>query len=157
VIVLEPKALFSLKEQIPEGEHLVPLGAAAVKREGGDVTVVSWGRMVPAVLAAAEGLAAEGIAAEVIDLRTLLPLDIDTVLDSVARTGRVAIVHEAPTNGGFGAEVAARIAERALFHLDAPVARIGGAFSPIPIGESEDVLFPNAESVAARVRTLVEE
>ena len=155
VIVLEPKALFGVKEEIPEGDHLVPLGKAAVRREGGDATVVAWGRMAPTALEAAAILAGEGIEVEVIDPRSLLPLDRDTILDSVAKTGRVLIVHEAPTPGGFGAEVAAVIARDALFHLDAPVERLGGAFSPIPIGASEDLLFPTPETVAGRLRELV--
>jgi pyruvate dehydrogenase E1 component beta subunit len=152
VVFFEPKALFGLKEVVPAGEHLVPLGKADVKRPGTDVTVVSWGRMVPVALAAAAKLAEEGIEAEVIDPRTLLPLDRDTILDSVAKTGRVVVVHEAPRPSGFGAEVVALIAEEALYHLDAPLVRVGGAFSPVPFGEAEDLLFPDVESVVDGVR-----
>jgi pyruvate dehydrogenase E1 component beta subunit len=155
VIVFEPKALFGLKGQIPEGDHLVPLGKALVRRPGDHVTVISWGRMVPVVLEAAETLAGEGIEVEVVDPRTLLPLDKETILDSVAKTGQVVIVHEAPKLSGFGAEVAAVIAEECLFHLDAPIRRVGSAFSPIPIGNSEDLLFPTPERVADEVRGLV--
>lgn len=156
VIVFEPKALFGTKGEVPAGDHLVPLGKAAVRRQGADVTVIAWGRMSPVALEAAEIVSAEGIGAEVLDPRSLLPLDCDAILDSVAKTGRALIVQEAPLAGGFGAEVAAVIARDSLFHLDAPVERLGGAFSPIPIGESEDLLFPTPESVAGQLRKLVE-
>lgn len=155
VIMLEPKAMYGLKGQIPDGDHLVPFGSAEVRRSGGDVTVVAWGRMAPVAIEAAESVAADGIEAEVIDPRTLLPLDEDTILDSVAKTGNLVIVHEAPVSGGFGAEIAARVAEKCLFHLDSPIRRIGGAFSPIPIGDSEDLLFPVAEDVSSAIKELV--
>jgi acetoin:2,6-dichlorophenolindophenol oxidoreductase subunit beta len=155
VVFFEPKALFSLKGQIPEGEHLVPLGQAEIRRSGEHVTLVTWGRMAPVGIEAAETLAGEGIDVEVIDPRTLLPLDKETILESVAKTGQVVILHEAPVHSGFGAEIAALIADEALFHLDAPVKRLGSAFSPIPIGNSEDLLFPTAERVADEIRALV--
>jgi pyruvate/2-oxoglutarate/acetoin dehydrogenase E1 component len=155
VVVFEPKALFSVKGPIPEGDHLVPLGKAAITRPGNDATLVSWGRMIPVARDAAETLAGEGIDVEVVDPRTLLPLDRETILNSVAKTGHVVIVHEAPKLSGFGAEIAAVIAEECLFHLDAPIKRIGSAFSPIPIGNSEDLLFPTADVVADAVRGLV--
>jgi pyruvate dehydrogenase E1 component beta subunit len=155
VMVFEPKAMFPIKEQIPQGDHLVPIGKADVKRAGKDVTVIAWGRMVPVVLAAANTVAADGIDVEVIDPRTLLPLDRETILDSVAKTGQVLVVHEAPKLSGFGAEVAAVIAEECLFHLDAPIKRLGSAFCPIPIGDSEDLVFPTSEGVAEEIRALV--
>lgn len=156
VIFFEPKALFSDREVISADEQLVPLGSADVKLAGDHCTVISWGRMVPVCLKAAETVAAFGIEAEVVDLRTLLPLDRDTVLESVAKTGQVLIVHEAPKFGGFGGEVAAMIAEEALFHLDAPIRRLGGAFTPIPFGEAEDHIFPQPDAVANEIRALVE-
>jgi pyruvate dehydrogenase E1 component beta subunit len=155
VIVMEPKAMFSVKGVVPEGDHLTPIGKAEIRRAGSDVTIVTWGRMAPVALEAAEALAADGIEAEVVDPRTLLPLDRDTILDSVAKTGQVVILHEAPKLSGFGAEVAATIAEDSLFHLDAPIKRIGGAFSPIPVGDAEDLLFPTAGRVADEIRALV--
>ncbi len=155
VLFVEPKALFGLKGVVPAGDHVVPFGKAQVRRPGEHVTVVAWGRMAGVAVEAAEIVAAEGIDAEVIDPRTLLPLDSEAIFESVAKTGNAVIVHEAPTRGGFGAEIAAQIADACLYELDAPVKRIGGAFSPIPIGDSEDHLFPTAERVANELRELV--
>jgi pyruvate dehydrogenase E1 component beta subunit len=155
VVFLEHKSLLSLKEEVPGGDHVVPLGVGDVKRVGTDVTVVATGRMVSYALEAAAGLAAKGIEAEVIDPRTLLPLDLNLILDSVAKTGRAMIVHEAPKKGGFGAEVAAEIAEHSLFHLDVPVVRLAGAFTPIPVGESEDFLYPTVAGIEATVEGMV--
>lgn len=156
VVVLESKGLFSTKSVIPEGDHLVPLGTAAIARPGRDVTVVAWGRMVGVALAAADAVAADGIDAEVIDLRSLLPIDHATVIDAVTRTSRLVVVQEAPKPVGVGAEVAAFVAEQAIDVLDAPIARVAGAFSPIPIGLSEDLLFPNEQRVADAIRRTVE-
>lgn len=155
VVSLEYKALFGVKGVVPEDEHLVEIGKADVKRAGEHVTLIAHGRMVHVALGAAEALVGEGIEAEVLDLRTLLPLDREAILDSVARTGNVVIVQEAPKPVGIGAEVSAIIAEEGLFHLDGPVHRVTGAFSPIPIGDAEDHLFPTAERVADKVRALL--
>jgi pyruvate/2-oxoglutarate/acetoin dehydrogenase E1 component len=155
VIVLEHKSLLGLKGEVPGGDHVVPLGVGEVRREGGDVTVVATGRMVSFALEAASGVAEKGIDVEVIDPRTLLPLDIDLILDSVAKTGRVLVVHEAPKNGGFGAEVAAEIAEHSLYHLDVPVRRLAGAFTTIPVGVSEDFVFPSVSGIEAELEQMV--
>jgi len=155
VIFIETKGLLGEKGPAPAAGEVLPVGVAAVPRAGTDLTIVATGRMVPASLAAAETLAGEGIEAEVIDPRTLLPLDISTIVESVARTGCVLIVHEAPRSSGFGAEIAATIGERCLYELDAPVRRLGGAFSPIPPGPAEDFLFPTSADIAVAARDLV--
>ncbi|WP_041813792.1 alpha-ketoacid dehydrogenase subunit beta [Rhodococcus jostii] len=156
VIFVENKSLLGYKGAAPaEGDHVVPLGKAEVKRAGTDVTVVAYGRMVHVVLDAAEQLAKEGIDVEVVDPRTLMPLDTDTILASVAKTSRLAIVHEATGPSGFGAEIAARVADEGLYYLDAPIKRIAGAFYPIPTGEAEDLLFPDVARVVDSVRDLM--
>ncbi|MEA2171313.1 MAG: hypothetical protein QOF76_4613 [Solirubrobacteraceae bacterium] len=155
VLFIEHKAMLGDKSDVPPGDHLVPFGKADVKRAGTDVTVVATGRMVKVALAAATTLAGEGIEVEVVDPRTLLPLDKDTILESVAKTSRLAVLHEAPKASGFGAEIAAMVAEEGLYYLDAPVKRITGAWLPIPVGPTEDLLFPTADSVAAELRELV--
>jgi pyruvate dehydrogenase E1 component beta subunit len=152
VLFLEPKGLLGVTGPAPEAGEVIPLGAADVKRAGEHVTIVAVGRMVPCALEAAEKLAAEGIEAEVIDPRTLLPLDADTILDSVARTGNLTIVHEAPGPSGFGAEIAAVAAEQALHHLDSPIRRVTGAFAPVPIGAGERHVYPSVDQIARVVR-----
>jgi pyruvate dehydrogenase E1 component beta subunit len=154
VVFIETKALLGEKGPVPSGDVVVEIGKAAVRREGTDVTIVATGRMVMAALAAAETLAAEGIEAEVIDPRTLLPLDVPTIVESVAKTGSALVAHEAPRSSGFGAEIAARIGEECLYELDAPVRRLGGAFSPIPPGPAEDFLFPTSAEIADAARAL---
>lgn len=155
VVFLEHKSLLSSKGEVPGGDHVVPIGKGVVRRAGSDVTVVATGRMVAFALEAAERVADEGIEVEVVDPRTLLPLDIDLILDSVAKTGRAMIVHEAPKKGGFGAEVSAEIAEKSLYHLDVPVLRLAGEFTPIPVGESEDFLYPSVDGIAEQLRAMV--
>ncbi len=157
VIFFEAKPLYrSVRGPVPEGEYLVPIGDARIARRGSDVTVVTYGSQLHEALAAAERLAADGIDTEVVDLRTLKPLDVDTVLDSVARTGRVLVVHSANRNAGVGAEVAARIAEEAFMWLDAPVTRLGGLDIPIPFSPPlEDAYRPDATKIEAAVRKLV--
>lgn len=155
VVFLEHKSLLSLKGDVPEEEYIVPLGKADIKREGKDVTIVAIGRMVHTALTAAEALAEEGIDAEVIDPRTLLPLDKDTILKSVEKTNRVVVVYEAPKNSGFGSEIAAVISEEAIYDLDAPIKRIAGAFTPIPVGTVEDFLYPTAEKIIAGVKEML--
>jgi len=133
VVFLEPKRLYrTLKEDVPEGAYRVPLSAARVARAGDQCTVLTYGAMVPVALEAAEQAAARGWSAEVIDLRTLAPLDQDAMLASVSKTGRVVIVHEAPRTCGYGAELAALIAEKALTSLQAPVLRVTGYDTPFP-------------------------
>lgn len=133
VIFLEHKVLYRQKGSVPTGEYSVPLGKADVKRQGKDLTIIALSIMVPRALAVAERLAQEGIEAEVIDPRTLRPLDEETLVNSVRKTGHVLIVHEAVQTGGFGGEIAARIAaSKAFYYLDAPIMRLGGAEVPIP-------------------------
>jgi pyruvate/2-oxoglutarate/acetoin dehydrogenase E1 component len=147
------KRMLGAKGVVPEERYQIPLGVAEVSRAGRDVTVVSWGRTAAESLAAAEELATDGIEAEVIDLRTLSPLDIETVLDSVRRTNRVVVAHEAVRFGGFGAEVAAQIQEHAFDHLDAPVVRVAAPYSPIPFTPSlERRYIPDAARIATGVR-----
>jgi len=141
------------KEPVPVGEHVVPLGKARVLRQGDDVTIIPYGAQVPVVLDAAERLAGEGIGAEVIDLRTLVPLDLDTVFTSVERTRRAVVVHEATRFCGPGAEIAAQITEQLFGELLAPVQRLGGAYAPIPFSPHLSG-FPTAEDVVTTVRAL---
>ncbi len=155
VVVLEPKALYrASRGHVPDDEHLVELGCAAVARPGTDATVIAYGAMLQVATEAAEQLAERGEAdVEVLDLRTLVPLDEDAILDSVAKTGRVVIVHEAPRTAGFGAEVAALLADRGILHLRAPVRRVTGFDVPYPYWSLEDRYVP---SVARVVRALEE-
>ncbi|GAC1684471.1 MAG: alpha-ketoacid dehydrogenase subunit beta [Ktedonobacteraceae bacterium] len=133
VIFLEHKVLYRQKGLVPVGDWQIPLGQAEVKRPGKDLTIIALSIMVSRALAVAERLAQEGIEAEVVDPRTLRPLDEETLVNSVYKTGRVLIVHEAVLTGGFGGEIAARIAaSKAFYYLDAPIMRLGGAESPIP-------------------------
>jgi len=148
VIFLEPKRLYrTSKEEVPDGVHEVPIGKARLAREGTDVSVITYGSMTPVCLTAAEELAAGGGASvEVVDLRTLLPLDVDALLESVRKTGRCVIVHEAPRTCGYGAELAALVAERALMSLTAPIARVAGFDTPFPY-TLEHVYLPDARRV----------
>ena len=157
VVYFEAKPLYrSLRGPVPEGEHLVPIGEAKVVRDGHDLTIVAYGAQVAQALSAAETLGAERIEAEVIDLRTLKPLDFDTVAESVTRTSRVLVVHSANRMVGVGAEVAARVAEECFDWLDAPVTRLGGLDTPIPFSPPlEDAYRPNAAKIAAAARQLV--
>ncbi|MEM9187792.1 MAG: alpha-ketoacid dehydrogenase subunit beta [Myxococcota bacterium] len=133
VLFFEPKRVYrAVKMDVPEEEYEIPLGQAKVVREGADITVVAWGAMLYEALSSAEEVASQGIDVEVIDLRTLWPLDIDTVIESVKKTGRAAIVHEAPKSCGFGAELVSLITERAFVHLEAPPTRITGFDTPFP-------------------------
>lgn len=142
--------------EVPEGDHLVPLGKAAVRREGSDVTLVSYAKTSLSCLKAAEALGAEGISAEVIDLRTLKPWDEEAVLGSVAKTGRLVVVHEASRTAGFGAEVAATVAEKAFDALRAPVVRLCGPDAPAAASWAlEQAFVPQADAIAESARKLV--
>jgi pyruvate dehydrogenase E1 component beta subunit len=132
VIFLMHKMLTGLRDEVPEGEHIVPLGEAAVRRAGTHVTVAAYGPLVAKALALAERLAAEGIEMEVIDLRSIFPLDLDTIEASVRKTGRLVLASEAPRHGGVTAEVAAAVQEAVFYYLDAPVLRVGAQHTPIP-------------------------
>jgi 2-oxoisovalerate dehydrogenase E1 component len=158
VIFLETKMLYmSSQGPVPEELYALPIGKADVKRTGGDVTVVATMAMVPRALAAAEQLAADGIEVEVIDPRTLRPLDTETILASVRKTGRLVIAHEAWTTGGFGAEVAAVVAEKALMDLDAPIKRVGALDVPMPYHDGlERMVIPSTERIMAAIRETAE-
>ncbi len=133
VLFFEPKRVYrAAKGEVPEGDYTVEIGKAAVAREGKHVTVIAWGAMLYEALAAADEAAKQGVACEVIDLRTLWPVDIDTVIASVEKTGRVVVVHEAPRTCGLGAEIVALINEKAFLHLEAPPARVTGFDTPFP-------------------------
>ncbi len=147
VMFLEPKRLYrSTREEVPEGDHAAPLGVARTARAGEHCTVLAYGAMVPVALEAAQQAEAAGFSVEVIDLRTLVPLDANAVLESVTKTGRVVIVHEAPRTCGFGAELSALIAERALTSLQAPVLRVTGYDTPFPY-TLEHTYLPDAPRV----------
>ena len=158
VIFLENKllTLSSEREPVPDNEYIIPLGVSDIKRSGDDVTIVATSRMVGEALKAASALAAEGISVEVIDPRSLVPLDAEPILASVRRTGRAVIVHEAFERGGFGAELAALIASEAFDYLDAPIERVAGANTPLPFAPVlENAVIPNAETIGAGVRRAV--
>ena len=156
VIYFENKYLYRhIRGEVPEEDYVVPLGVADVKRQGEDITVIAYGAMVHESLAAAEDLAQEGIDVEVVDLRTLKPLDRETVLESARKTGKVAIVHEAHRTCGLGGEVAALIAEEAFEWLDAPLVRITAPDTPVPYSPPlEDAFRPSAWRIAAALRDL---
>ena len=157
VLFLEHKKTYRLiRGEIPEGEFTTRLGSAAVRREGAKLSVFAWGLMLHYCLEAAEQAAADGISAEVVDLRTLRPLDKETILASVRKTGKALVVYEDNLTGGFGAEVAAIIAEEAFDHLDGPVMRLAGPDVPaMPFNKpQEDAFLPNPEKIAAAIRQL---
>jgi 2-oxoisovalerate dehydrogenase E1 component len=156
VMFIEHKMLYKEKGPVPEEEYLIPLGVADVKREGSDVTIVTYSRMVYRALEAADTLAKEGISVEVVDLRTLKPLDIDTVVASVKKTGRLVGLSEAYENTGFINEVMAEVNERAFDWLDAPMIRVAAANVPVPRAEVlEDLAIPNVARISAACRKAV--
>jgi pyruvate/2-oxoglutarate/acetoin dehydrogenase E1 component len=154
VVIMEPKVLYrGDREEVPDGEHVVPLGKARIAREGSEVTLIAYGGMVPVALAAADELEAS---AEVVDVRSLKPLDEETLLGSVAKTGRAVVVQEAPRVAGFGAEIAAVLAEKAILDLRGPVLRVTGADVPFPFWSIEEEYLPSASRVAEAARRLLE-
>jgi pyruvate dehydrogenase E1 component beta subunit len=157
VLFLEPTRLYRAeKQEVPEEPYEIPLRRAAVAREGRDVTVVAWGAMVPVARAAAATAEAEGVSAEIIDLRTLSPMDREVIVASARKTGRALVLHEAPKTGGLGAEIAATIGESALLSLNAPVLRVTAPDITVPLPKSEDLYYPNADRVLRAVRKLME-
>jgi pyruvate dehydrogenase E1 component beta subunit len=158
VVFLEPARVYrAIKTEVPEDSYVLPLGKARVVREGRDVTLIAWGAQVRTVKEAAEQLQAEGAAnAEVIDVCTLSPFDFQTVIDSVIRTGRAVIVHEAPKTCGFGAEISAEIMERAVLHLLAPVMRVAGFDTIPPLAKLEDYYQPDTAMVVDAVKSLMQ-
>lgn len=158
VVFLEPIRLYrAVKEDIPDDAYRVELGSAAIRREGSDVTLITWGAMTKECRAAAETLAEQGIDAELIDVRSLVPLDTDTILGSVAKTGRAVIVHEAPRTGGFGGEIAALIAEHGLFSLLAPIRRVTGWDTVFPLKRGESIYLPSVDRIVGTVVESMEE
>jgi pyruvate/2-oxoglutarate/acetoin dehydrogenase E1 component len=154
VVFIENKALYFRRGEVPDEPEPVPIGRAATLREGEDVTIVALSRLVGEALAAADRLADVGIEAEVIDPRTLVPLDLDAIVDSVRRTNRLVVAHEAVEHGGFGAEIAAAVQAAAFDDLDAPIERVGAPFAPVPLSPPlEDAYLPDAEAVYAAART----
>ena len=157
VVFFEHKALYATKGEVPDGDYVIPLGQAKVRREGNDVTIVALAAMVPKALEAAEQLAEEGISVEVIDLRCLVPLDVQTIKHSVYKTNRLLTVEENPRACGWGAEVVSIIADECFDHLDAPVRRVTAPMVPIPFAEKlEMTVIPQVESICNAVRALVQ-
>ncbi len=158
VIFFEHKALYRrIKDEVPEEDYTIPLGKAAIFREGKDLSIITYGAMVYVAREAAELLEKDGISVEIIDLRTLLPLDEETVLASVRKTSKAIVLHEATLTGGVGGEIAARITEKAFDHLDGPVLRIAAPDTPVPYSPPlEEAFLPNAAKVLERARWLLE-
>jgi 2-oxoisovalerate dehydrogenase E1 component beta subunit len=156
VVFFEHKALYRrIKEDIPEGDYTVPIGKARVFREGKDLSIITYGAMLYVAQEAAETLEREGVSVEIVDLRTLLPIDEETVLASVKKTSRAMLLHEDTLTGGVGAEIAARIAERAFEYLDAPVVRVAAPDTPVPFSTPlEEAFLPNAARVLEKARSL---
>jgi len=155
VIFFDHKLLYDIKGEVPREEYLLPLGKADIKREGTDVTVITYSFVLHKVLAVAEKLSDE-ISVEVVDIRTLTPLDEETIVTSVQKTHRAVIVHEAWTHGGFGGEIAARIADKVFYYLDAPIKRVGAKHFPIPFApELENYILPQEEDIEKVVREVM--
>jgi pyruvate dehydrogenase E1 component beta subunit len=153
VLYCEPDRLYRLgRTEVPDGPYTVPFGRASVVRQGDDVTLVAWSAAVELCLRAADQLAAEDIAATVVDLRTLVPLDVETLVNAVAKTGRCVVVHEAPLSAGFGAEVVAVLAKEAFYDLDAPVERVSSYDLPYPAAPLEGWYLPSVARVVAAAR-----
>lgn len=156
IIFIEHKLLYNEKGSVPDEEYLIPIGKADIKREGKDVTIVATSLMVTKTLNAAERLARDGIEAEVLDPMTLVPLDEESILQSVRKTGRLVIVHEACRRAGYGAEIAAIVAEKALYDLDAPIKRVAAFNTPIPFAPKlEDFVIPDEQAIINEVRELL--
>jgi pyruvate dehydrogenase E1 component beta subunit len=160
VIFFEPKRIYrAFREEVPEDEYTIPIGKARVVAEGGDLTIVSWGASVVQCMSAIEEAASSGSTVdrsiELVDLRTIYPMDIETVLESVKKTGRVVIVHEAPKTGGWGAEVAARIAEECFLHLEAPPQRVAGFDTIMPYYKLEMEYMPDSHRIAKAIEEVL--
>ncbi len=157
VMFLEQKLLYRKKGEVPEEEYTIPLGVADIKREGKDVSIVTYGRMVHMCLDVAEKLAGEGVEAEVIDLRSISPLDTQTIINSVLKTKRLVIVHEAVQFCGLGGEIAGTVADsEAFYYLDAPIKRVGAAYAPVPFNPNlEREVFPTPEKIYKAVKDVL--
>jgi 2-oxoisovalerate dehydrogenase E1 component beta subunit len=157
VLFLEPTRLYRMVREVVEDDgSALPLDTCFVLREGSDVTLVSWGAMLHETLAAADALSEQGIGCEVIDVATLKPLDIDTILGSVMKTGRLVIIHEAARSGGLGAEISAQIGERGLLSLQAPIERVTGYDTVMPLYRLEKAYLPDVARIAAAVKKTLE-
>ncbi|WP_336000405.1 alpha-ketoacid dehydrogenase subunit beta [Halorientalis halophila] len=157
VIFLEPKLIYrSFREEVPDEPYTVPIGEAAVRREGTDVSVFTWGAMTRPTMEAAENLAEEGVDCEVVDLRTLSPIDRETIVDSFEKTGRAVVVHEAPKTGGLAGEITSLIQEEALLYQEAPIERVTGFDVPYPLYALEDYYLPEAARIEDGIREAVE-
>jgi len=157
VIFLEPSRLYRAeKQEVPDEPYEIPLRRARLAREGKDLTIIAWGAMVPVVEKAADAAAQTGLSAEILDLRTLSPMDQEAILVSVKKTGRALVVHEGPKTCGLGAEIAALIGEKALLQLEAPVLRVTGPDITIPLPKTEDYYYLNADRVAGGIREVME-
>jgi pyruvate dehydrogenase E1 component beta subunit len=156
VIFMEPKKVYrSLREEVPEAEYIIPLGQSRIVLEGTDITLITWGAMLQPTLQAAMLMEKSGTSAEVLDLRTLSPMDTDTIVESVKKTHRAVVVHEAPATCGLGAEIVARLNEKALVHLEAPVERVTGFDTVMPLPKLEKFYLPNADRVVEAVNRVV--
>lgn len=157
VLFLEPKRIYrAFREEIPKEAYTVPIGKANVTREGSDITLIAYGAMMRPTLEAADALKADGVNAEVLDLRTIMPLDQDAVVESVKKTGRCVVVHEAPRFCGVGSEIIAILNDKALLHLLAPVARVTGYDTPMPLAKTEGAYLPNSKRILKAARATLE-
>jgi pyruvate dehydrogenase E1 component beta subunit len=156
VIFMEPKRIYrAIREEVPEGDYTIPLGKARLVQEGKDVTIVAWGAMVREALNAAEQLRGEKLEVEIIDLRTMSPIDAETLITSIRKTGRGVIVHEAPKTCGLGAEIIALINEKALLSLQAPIERVTGFDIPFPLMKMEQYYLPNPKRIVMAVKKVM--
>ena len=157
VVFLEHMKLYrSFREEVPDEAYEVPLDKAAVTREGTDVSIITYGAMVREAIKAADSLAKDNISAEIIDLRTVAPLDVETIINSVEKTGRVVVVQEAQKQAGVGAMVVSEISERAVLSLEAPIGRVSAPDTIFPFGQAENIWLPNAKDIEAKAREIVE-
>jgi pyruvate dehydrogenase E1 component beta subunit len=153
VLFLEPQRLYrSVRGPVPAGEHSVPFGASRMVRDGTDITFVAWSAAVHLCMQAAEVLARDGISAAVLDLRTLVPLDVEGLVGAVPRSGKVVVVHEAPLTGGFGAEIVATLQQEAYLSIDGPILRVASSDSPYPPGALEDHFLPTVDRIVTAAR-----
>jgi pyruvate dehydrogenase E1 component beta subunit len=156
VLFLEPKKIYrAFKDTVPEGEHVIPLGKANVVQQGSQITVIAWGAMLQTTLEAVKDLNRKGVSCEVIDLRTIMPWDTETVIESVKKTGRCVIVHEATKTAGFGAEIIATINEEALMYLEAPIKRVTGYDIIMPYLKNEMLQLPSVDRIIKAVNEVV--
>jgi pyruvate dehydrogenase E1 component beta subunit len=153
VVFIEHRGLYWTRGQIPEGDHVVEMGRAAVIREGKDVTIVALGKMVQTSAEAADELAAAGISAEIVDLRSIAPLDLETIANSVKKTGRLIVAHEAVEQGGIGAEIAAKVQQEAFYYLNSPIVRVAAPFAPVPASPAlEKCFLPGKDRIVRAAR-----